>query len=348
MTESASQSNPSDHSPPYSWHQSQWQQLLSQHNTGQMAHAYLVCGEQGIGKFGFVQAFAKYLFCLQATAMQACNQCAMCQLAESGSQPDILIIEPEDGSKAIKVDQIRALATFVARTSHTGKGKLVIINQADALNISAANSLLKTLEEPSNNTYLFLVTARADSLVATLRSRCQRLLLQTPSLPEAIQWLESHGIDSRQASSLAIAAGRRPLHGMEMANANSLADINEFLGCLLAVCEQRMPLQTAVAAGLNMGEELAIEYLAQTSSIVVKGLLLNNCNDDTLMADVVRYFAAASDKVSLLRRLLVFNRAAEQAIRQLRSGTNPNSQLVLESLLWQWSRLARGQSSAGA
>lgn len=321
------------------WQQLAWQQLLNRFREGQLAHAYLVTGEQGIGKLHFLQQLARYLLCTNPQEYSPCDKCKNCKLSVTGYHPDIMLIQPEDGSRDIKIDQIRALTEFIGRTGHSGMAKLAIINQAHHLNTSAANSLLKTLEEPSADTYIFLATARADSLPATLRSRCQRLLMHTPKLAETTQWLSEQGIAVDQTATLAVAAGNRPLYALSLAAANGIADANEFLRSLLSLTQSRNSIQSAVAVALKIGEMLAVEYLVRTSSIVTREILTNAKQHDALMAELLQTFKQVPDKTALVRRLLQFNRAAEKALQQLQSGANPNPQLLLESILWQWSHL---------
>jgi len=332
---------------PLPWQTDVWQSLVKQHRENKMAHAYLVYGEQGIGKYPLIFAFANYMLCVDPDDLRACGNCVNCLLGITGHHPDVLSIQPEAGSRDIKIDQIRALTEFVSKTSHSGLMKVIIVNQAHRLNNSAANSLLKTLEEPSTNTYLFLITERADSLSATLRSRCQRLLLRTPAQAEATQWLQEQGVKPDQATRLALAAGMRPLHALAMGESNGMDNADEFMRSLLAVRQHRTPLQTAVATALKIGDAIAVECLLRTSSIVSKSLLSNSNESDELLAGLVRAFSDVADPVKLMRQLLLFNLEAEKALRQLQSGTNPNPQLLLESLLWQWSQLGTSNAADG-
>jgi len=326
---------------PLPWQIANWRRLLEQHRAQKMAHAYLVCGEQGIGKFQMVFTLANYLLCLNPGELQACGHCVNCKLGASGNHPDVLVVQAEAGSRDIKIDQIRALAEFVSKTSHSGLMKLIIINRAHNLNSSAANSLLKTLEEPSANTHLFLVTERADNLPATLRSRCQRLLMKTPSLEESARWLESQGLEASHATRLTIASGMRPLHALEIAEADDMMGAEDFLESLAAVRQRRMTLQSAVNVAIKMGDASAVEYLLRTSSIVIRSLLTNAADADKLMIDLVNTFVGKNNAETTVKHLLLFNLETEKALRQLQSGTNPNAQLLLESLLWQWSQLGK-------
>lgn len=328
------------------WHLQHWRVMIDQFAHGQLAHAYLVAGDQGIGKLQFLRQLARYMLCMAPRGNLPCGKCVNCKLSVHGYHPDILLIQPEDGARDIKIAQIRGLMDFIAQTGHSGKAKIVIINHANHLNTSAANSLLKTLEEPSPGTYLFLATSKADSLSATLRSRCQRLLLPTPSLAETAQWLSEQGIPSDQASTLAAASGSRPFHGLFLASVAGNAEATDFFRGLVALAEARIPINSAVAIAVKAGEQVAVEYLLRASSIIIKSLLTHEIPKDAVMGELLRSYVDLQDRNSLLKNLLAFNHSAEEAMRQLGSVSNPNSQLLLESLIWQWSQLRATSSKS--
>lgn len=324
------------------WQGDLWERLCKQHKQGQLAHAYLACGEQGIGKFQLLRHFADYLLCRNPAPAAACGSCVNCELGRGGFHPDILIVAPEEGSRDIKIDQIRALSEFVTRTSHSGLMKVIVIEHAHQLNVAAANSLLKTLEEPVNNTVLFLVTARPGSLPATLRSRCQRLLFPTPGTQATVAWLQAQGLEADQAGTLAVAAGGRPLYAQALVERDGLATAEIFLGHLARLLQSRQTLQTAVTASLKLGETSAVEYLQRISTIVIRSLSIAELPEDRVLAGMLELLLRAPDRrQELLRALLDFNMDVESALRQVQGSTNPNPQLLMESLLWQWSELGR-------
>ena len=105
--------------------------------------------------------------------------------------PDLHWVFPEPKKRSISVDQIRETADALMLTSLYGQAKIVIIEPAEALTPGAANALLKTLEEPTRDTYLFLVCHQAGHLPATIRSRCQTLSLPQPPLESSLNWLSA-------------------------------------------------------------------------------------------------------------------------------------------------------------
>ena len=131
--------------------------------------------------------------------------------------PDLLVIKPEEDGKAIRVDQIRQLSRDLTMTSHGGQYKVAIIYPADSMNLNAANSLLKTLEEPTDNTLMVLSTAASGRLPATIRSRCQKFALQPPTVEQGVQWLMKNAIEKKTAISCLSMTNNAPLLALELA-----------------------------------------------------------------------------------------------------------------------------------
>lgn len=181
-------------------------------------HAFLFGGAQGVGKRLFAEAFADWLLCLQADNEGACGQCRSCQLRLAGNHPDRLVVEPEEEGKAIRIDAIRQLADFMGQTAQQGGRKVVILHPAEAMNPNAANALLKSLEEPSAETYLLLVSDQPSRLLPTIRSRCQIQTLAAPGNTEAMSWLAQQLPEQtiEQHAALLLMAGGAPLRALAL------------------------------------------------------------------------------------------------------------------------------------
>jgi DNA polymerase-3 subunit delta' len=190
--------------------------------------ALLLAGPAGVGKAGFAHALAQAALCTARTATNdACGSCHGCRLFLAGAHPDLRLLEavpPEDvgdetaGSgqtRVIGVERVRDLRDFFELSSHLGGRKVIVINPADRLHPSAANALLKTLEEPTPGTLFVLVSARPPQLLPTLRSRCFRLEFGVPDGGDALDWLRAQGIQDPETA-LAHAGGA-PLAAAELA-----------------------------------------------------------------------------------------------------------------------------------
>ncbi|WP_394132022.1 DNA polymerase III subunit delta' [Shewanella maritima] len=177
---------------PLPWLQQPQQQFRAQVNANRVSHANLVAIDSALGVSTLLIEMATEVLCVQPTPDGACHQCKSCLLLKAGSHPDLYQIHA-DGQQ-IKVDQIRQLCTDLTQTAQQGGYRVAIIYQAERLNLAAANALLKTLEEPGENTLLILQTDQHARLLATIKSRCQLLAFTTPTNTEIKHWLSNHNL----------------------------------------------------------------------------------------------------------------------------------------------------------
>ena len=216
---------------PLPWHREALTKLLADRE--RLPHALLIQGAPGIGKVEFARALAAGVLCESPSAALACGQCPSCHWFSQGNHPDFREIVPEaaaeddeeaeaEGAKAdkaksvvIKIEQIRAVADFVALTTHRAGYRVLLLHPADALHPNAANALLKTLEEPPPHTLILLVTAYPARLLPTIRSRCRKLALGMPEARQATEWLRAESIDDPPGA--LAAAGGAPLLARDLA-----------------------------------------------------------------------------------------------------------------------------------
>jgi DNA polymerase-3 subunit delta' len=223
----------------YSWNIDKYRQLAQRANA--LPHALLFKGPPGIGKRAFADAVAKGLLCEKPVSpIGACNACAACHWFDTENHPDYRVLQPEiveatddtepaDRKKKrdISVAQVRSLAEFINISAHRSGAKVVVIQPAEAMNVNAANALLKSLEEPPSRTYFLLVSDRSHLLPATLRSRCQQIELTPPGNEVAAAWLAKSGI-SRPELALAQAGGA-PVLAVELDTPDYWALRQQFL-----------------------------------------------------------------------------------------------------------------------
>ncbi|HVE50687.1 MAG TPA: DNA polymerase III subunit delta' [Casimicrobiaceae bacterium] len=184
-------------------------------------HALLISGPEGVGKRTLGMHFARALVCESPRSDgSACNSCDGCHYAAAGQHPDLLRVEPVDVDEEgvvtptdwIKVDAIRALIEWTQISAHRRRAKVALIAPAEAMHPSAANALLKTLEEPPAGTFLMLASHRPGVLPVTVVSRCQRLTIPLPSTDQSLHWLIEQGNANAEAA-LAQAGGAPYLAG---------------------------------------------------------------------------------------------------------------------------------------
>ncbi len=190
---------------------------------GRVSHAYLFAGPPQVGKATAALELAQALNCRGEDP--PCHRCRQCHLIEEGDHPDVEVISigglceepgPEhrdhaaDGSKEIRICQIRRLKRIASRAPFEGRYRVVIIDPADALNAESSNALLKTLEEPPASLVLILVTSREEALLATVRSRCRLVpfsAMPTEAIAAALR--ETWEVPAEDAALIArLSAGR--------------------------------------------------------------------------------------------------------------------------------------------
>jgi len=199
-----------------------------------LPHALLVHGPRGVGKLALAERIAQRLLCEAAeAARRPCGTCNACRWFLAGNHPDFRRLEPEilwkdevpdKPSRIIKIDQVRELADFTYVTTHRGGLRIVLLHPADEMQVPAANSLLKSLEEPPAGVIFLLVSHHPDRLLATIRSRCVALAVPVPPRKSALSWLAGQGV--KDAERWLAYAGGAPLRALEYAaDAQILAGI---------------------------------------------------------------------------------------------------------------------------
>lgn len=227
------------------WLDGTWQSLAVRLGRDELPHAMLVCGDAGLGKRALADALANSILCQSRDAQgRACGTCRACLLLRAGSHPDRIFttFELRDDGKPrteITIDQIRALSQRLSLSSQFGGLQVVLIDPADRMNASAANALLKTLEEPSASTVIILLSDVPARLPATIRSRCQRVEVHLPARGQALAWLAGQGIAARDADESLAAALGNPGRALQALNDDSLALRAECRRDLLALSGRR-------------------------------------------------------------------------------------------------------------
>ena len=324
--------------PLYPWQTESWQAL--QGLRARLPHAVLLKGAQGIGKLDLALNFARSLLCEKPHADgTACQECDSCHWFEQESHPDFRLIQPdalsaaEEGeekpggkkpSREISVDQIRELSGFANLSAHCGGYRVVVIYPAEAMNLNAANSLLKTLEEPTEKLLFLLVTHKPQQLLPTILSRCLGFTVHTPTREAGAAWLALQGVKDPEHA--LAQTGFAPLQALDWAESGEGA---EERGILLAAIRQPAKLDALALA----------DSLQRSAPVHVIHCLQQWCHDlaSAKLAGAVRYFPEQADTITRLAggvSSAALMRFQKELLEARRAAFHPlNPRLFLESLL---------------
>ena len=191
-----------------------------------VSNAYLFAGPPNIGKEFVAVNFAKALNCLEGSVhhfpyADACDRCISCRKIDDSNHPDVRIIRPEGAW--MKIDQIRQLQRQISRRPMEGRYKVYILTDVERMNLPAANSFLKTLEEPPGASVLILLTSNYSALLLTIRSRCQ-LVRFFPIPPTVLQnqLIEKLKLTETKAKQITLLSGGKVGKALELAKEENI------------------------------------------------------------------------------------------------------------------------------
>jgi len=326
----------------YLWQQQNWQQLLARYRNGNLPHAMLFNGVAGLGKFIFAANFAKFLLCKNNNAGNdyACETCASCKLFQANNHPDFLLVQPEEVGKAIKVEQIRQLIEDVGSTAHQGGMRVVVINAADAMNIAAANALLKTLEEPLGDVIIILVSSRPFALPITVLSRCQKIVMELPRSDLAFNWLKQEcdaaDIDAKMALNVAYNA---PLQALSLLQDDKLSLRKKILEEVMFCLQRNKQSMNAIDFATTYVDVDSAFLLRIFFSVASDLLKLKSVVADEFITNIehVQAMRACCKNFSAVK-LMEYQSYLLELGKVIGNNIALNKQLLLENM---WMRLSR-------
>ncbi len=173
----------------YSWLTPVWSEWKKSLDAERFPNSVIVNAPEGLGVDALISQLTDALMCTNYES-EACGFCHSCELMKSGSHPDFHVISPEKEGKSITVDQVRASNRWAQESSQLGGLRVILLEPAEAMNESASNALLKTLEEPSSQCIFILLTRNSNRLMPTIISRCQQFNVVSPQLEAGSAWLD--------------------------------------------------------------------------------------------------------------------------------------------------------------
>lgn len=214
-------------------------------NRDRLAHAYLFSGPRGLGKSLLAGTLAKFLNCENPVKngdllIDCCDSCISCRKIDDFNHPDVHWIQAQKQSGKISIDEIRAMQKEVSLKAYEGRFKIFIIQDAQRITEQAANSLLKTLEEPPPLSLLILISTNMSGLLPTIISRCQIIKfypLKCESLRKIL--IEDYGLDADNANFLSIASEGRLGEALRLREEDTLNKKNHIIDQVFRVTLER-------------------------------------------------------------------------------------------------------------
>ncbi len=312
------------------WQQPIWDRLQQQINQQRVPHALLLHGPVGTGKGQFATLLAQRLLCSTPTdAGMACGACPSCKLQAAGTHPDWITLEPEAGKAVLAVDQVRAMVEEFAYTPQIASRKVVIVQPAESMNVNAANSLLKTLEEPPGEAVMLLISHTPARLLPTIRSRCQQIAFPAPSREQSLSWLQQQVETGVAVESLLALAEGAPLKALALSQPELLEHYQQMGSELIDLLGGRAdPIRIALRwSNKKLDPTTTLRWLQQW----VAGLIKGDAQSEPLLT--------LSQRLQQVdrRRLFLFY---DQVTEALSLSTTPvNKELLFEGILLDWSSL---------
>ncbi len=308
------------------WLQPKLNDLVDQARTGRLPHALLLAGPAGTGKSLLAGHLVQALMCgAPGTNGTPCGHCEPCRALGQGLHPDFTHLAPEDQRTVITVDAVRGISQALNLSSRFGSWRIALIDPADAMNVSAANSLLKTLEEPPEGALLLLVSSRPARLSATIRSRCRRLEVPIPPADVARSWFEGQG-ERISPKALALTGGA-PFRALAWDRAGLVGRLEALAEDLAALRAARKdPVGVAkdwVDAGVPVFLDLLATLLSELARLQAAGPRATRAE----VAQTIGPLASGWSRTGVLTYL------DEVQVAQGRQEHPLNPQMVIEALL---------------
>jgi len=295
---------------------------------GRMPHGLLLAGPAGLGKRRLADWLAQLALCEHALATERpCGRCRACRWLGAGTHPDCMEVVPEEDKKLISIDQVRKLVHDLSLKSFAGAGKIAVISPASSLTAQAADSLLKTLEEPTPGSLLILIASQPARLPATVVSRCQKLRCTVPPRATAEAWLRAQGVTAADLPRLLELAGGAPLAALALHEAGFAALDRKLREDLQAMLERTQDPLTVAARWTRYDPGACLAWLEDWT----RGLISESFGGRSDPAAERLQKRLESLKLQRLFQYLDRVRTARAAL-----DSSLNWQLMIESLLIPW------------
>ncbi|OGO27253.1 MAG: hypothetical protein A2136_11510 [Chloroflexi bacterium RBG_16_54_11] len=315
--------------------------LLAEHVAlGRERHAYLFTGPTGIGRRTLALRFAQGLNCTRPPAPgQPCRTCSTCKRIEMMQHPDLTVVQAEREGETLKIDQVRDLQHALSLAPYEARYRVALILRFEEAHASAANAMLKTLEEPPARVVVILTAKSGENLLPTIVSRCEVIRLRSLPIAETAQGLQLlRGVPADLSETLAHISDGRPGYAIRLSEQPSLLEsrksaLDELIGLLAASRRERFAFVTEVVKDKEQLRNVLQIWLTFWRDVLVftagrNGFITNL--DYSSQVEALASFTGLGDAQFHVR-------AVEHAMQQI--DRNINARLTLEVLLMDFPRI---------
>lgn len=305
--------------------------------SGQVGHAYMFAGPQGIGKTRLASILAGALLCEQPASKAPCLTCRGCRRVQSGNHPDLHWVTPAGSS--MRIEQVRALQAQIKLRPYEGRHKVCVLDDADMLTEQAQNSMLKSLEEPPGSGVFILVAHRPAALLPTIHSRCQVFRLRPVPEPMVAELVRARlNVSPGEAALLAALSEGRPGYALGLDPQTTLAQRDRAIAWCTSLRQEGLKAVWTVAGELEGEADLqdwlnimAVWFRDVWHASLDRALHVANVDKSSLLEREAHAWGSAAHNAVV---------AISEARRQL--ARNANKRLVLDVML---TRIQRGLPS---
>jgi DNA polymerase-3 subunit delta' len=312
---------------------------------GRIAQSLLMAGSRGVGKYQFAVALAQALNCASSIEGDACGVCVSCLRIERNEHADVRTIlrevkdpnfKKEPKSQFIRIDQMRLMSEQAQFRPYEGRRRVFIIDEAEWLRLEAANSILKTLEEPPATSLVILITSKPYSLLETIRSRCQMLSFAPVSASEieerVLMKKKMPAVEAKLRSRLSQGSIGRALE----IDLDAYREVRERMLAIVETLCSNHEIAKLLSASEHLGRRLEkedFEIHLDTLMVLLSDLFrlkLNPSTESLTNADIVERLKLAAEKMTRDQISTLVDRIEETLFGQIR---NVNKQLAMDSML---------------
>jgi len=317
------------------WLQPHWLHLCDYRSQNRVPQALLVSGNKGLGKLKLATQYANALLCTypQHNGL-ACDHCNSCLLFKAQSHPDFIRLQPEEPGKTITIGQVRQLISQLTLKPQFDTYRVIIIDPAELMNKAAANAFLKYLEEPTERTVVILITPKPTRLLATIVSRCQKLVINQPDVSIVNSWLKQH-TEHKDVNLLLNLAQGSPLLALSYADEGTLSLRND---CFEAWMNISKHSNHPVIVAENWIKLPAPSLLTWVTTWVIDLIKCHYsvCSDALYNPDFKDRLQTLTEKIDLKGLYELYDLLL---MRQILLDTSINKQSLFEEILITWADL---------